>query len=742
MTASDTTTLGTHREEQARLRGQLARLRRRLRLEMALEFTLEAAAIMVAAAVVLVVLDWWIRMGLAPRLLMLTLALGSILCLLGVRAVRRWRAAQLDDLSLAMTLDRFRPGTGGRIADVLELPGQLGEPRETVSAAMIRLAVRQASEALEASDWSKLWNRRRTARAAAALGAALLVPVLFAIAAPGAARLSLERWLLGSIERWPQRTYLSIVGLGDRRGLLVPRDEPFLLEVAANPEPVRDRAGRLVIPGRGEPLTLKKRPSGLVVPRAVRLRERTEKGAVRDAVLTSAGPALFRYELPPSSSASTFDLTGGDDWLGPIRVERVDRPALAATRLRVREPGSPGNDFGPVVENPQHPVYLPDTEIELTLVGSEPVSEARLTVHPGEPPQLERTDAKSFTCRWVLREATTLEIQLTSRATGLTSKPAFFSIGLLKDRVPRVVLRALGVGAHVTPVATIPLSVSATDDRGLAAVRLQLDRTVQVDDKSEPKTTRKTVAIPLPQAVEAAKSVLDHQARHDVELQAEPPAVGTFLRFVAEADDRCARGTQVGRSAAVQMQVVPPDELFYEILIRQRAERTKFLALVDEAEKRTPLLEGKPAPEDYAKALRGLHAGVRQLELIGGRIADTLQEMKLNQIGSPKSHRLLQEGVIDPIRELNSGPIGALRTMLQTLATTGPRAGADAESARKLHAEVVARMKTILEQMSQWESFVDVVNQVAEVIKMQHNVLQATEKARESRTQEVFDEKP
>ena len=43
---------------------------------------------------------------------------------------------------------------------------------------------------------------------------------------------------------------------------------------------------------------------------------------------------------------------------------------------------------------------------------------------------------------------------------------------------------------------------------------------------------------------------------------------------------------------------------------------------------------------------------------------------------------------------------------------------------------VVARLKTILEQMSQWESFVDVVNQVTEVIKMQRQVLQSTEKSR------------
>ena len=46
--------------------------------------------------------------------------------------------------------------------------------------------------------------------------------------------------------------------------------------------------------------------------------------------------------------------------------------------------------------------------------------------------------------------------------------------------------------------------------------------------------------------------------------------------------------------------------------------------------------------------------------------------------------------------------------------------------------------------MSQWESFIDVVNQVAEVIKMQQKVLKATERKASGivRTQEVFDDKP
>jgi hypothetical protein len=733
--------LSSLRAEQALLRARLARLRRRLRLQMGLEFALDAAAALVGTAALLVLLDWWFRLGLSARLGLLAVALIVVVPIHVVWVVRRGRATRLDDLSLAITLDRFRPGTGGRVADVLQLPDLLGEPPEAVSPSMVRLAFRHASDGLAASDWASLWNRGRTAKRSTALLVALLVPTVFAALAPQAARLSLRRWLLGSSERWPQRTYLTVTGLGDRDRLVAPRDEPFTLEVRADLPAVEPRKGGWFVQGRGEPLVLRSRPIAPVPPKEVRVRERTAKGVARDAIMVSTSPAVFHHELPPSSTTTTVNLTGGDDWLGPVTVERFDRPSLASTRLRVKEPGTASDALVAVDENLQHPAFLLDTEVELTLVANEPITDARLTVHPGEAPKLVRTDSRTFTTRWTLREAMTLEVQLTSRATGLTSKPAFLSIGLLRDREPRVTLRALGVGGHVTPVATIPLSFAATDDRGLSAVRLQLDRTTPADgEKSEPKTSRKTV--PLPLAVESGRAILDHQARHDVELQASPPAVGTVLRFVGEAEDRCTRGVQVGRSAAVQMLVVPPDELFYEILMRQRAERAKFVTVVEAAEKQTPSLAGSPSPETYAGVMRGLHAGSRQLDLIAGRIADTLQEMKLNQVGSPKSHRLLQEGVVDPIRALNAGPVNDLRGVLQSLSGTGSKAKADADSARRLHGVVLDRMKTILDQMSQWESFVDVVNQVAEVIKMQQNVLQAAEKARESRTQEVFDGKP
>ncbi len=390
----------------------------------------------------------------------------------------------------------------------------------------------------------------------------------------------------------------------------------------------------------------------------------------------------------------------------------------------------------------QHLVFLPDTAVELTLVGTEPIADIRLRFQSGNPPELKRIDEKSFATQWTLREATTLEILLKSARTGLESRPVFLSIGLLNDRDPRVTLRAVGVSSHVTAVATIPLTVGATDDFGLAALRLQVDRTFHGEDKEKPETLTKHETVRLPMVEDQDHPVLDHQIRHDLFLQADPPRVGTILRVVAEADDHCARGVQTGRSGALQFQVVAPEEMFYEILLRQRAERAKFIGVLDTMEKQTPILAGKPTAEELVGVMRIQHATARQLEQIGNRVADTLQEMKLNQVGSPKSQRLLQDGVIDPMRALTAGPMNELRGALQALTGTATGPVANLEAARLLHGQVVAKMRGILDQMSQWESFVDVVNQVAEVIRMQHKILQETEKARESRTKEIFDDKP
>ena len=751
-TAVERQTLESLRDEQRGLRSQLARLRRRFHLELALELAAETAGILAATGVALVLFDWWLRPGRSTRLTLLLASLTGVMLLLAGRIWRRWRAARVDDLSLAVILDRFRPGTGQRVADVLQLPHLLDAGGASVSPAMVRLAVQRASAALAESDWRLLWNRTRTAAFSGLFLLGVAVPIAFAMLAPEAARLSVARWLRGSSERWPQHTYLTVMGLDGRGRVLAPRDEPLTLEVRSDLPLLAALGQRWVIRGRDEPLVLRRRPTAPVAPASVQLRERNAKGTRRGGTMTAVAPGRFRYEMPADATSSTFELTGGDDWLGPIAIERVDRPALAGIQLRVREPGAASAGFRTIADPRQHLQFLPDTEVQVTLRGSEPLAGTQLKINPGKAPDLKRVDTQTFTTAWTLREATTLEIVLTSGKTGLDSRPAFLSIGILRDREPRVTVRALGIGSHVTPVATLPLSVAATDDLGLAAMRLRIDRTLiapqedvggaQEGASSESKMQNAKVDLPL--AAGEGRAALDQQVRHDLDLNADPPPVGTLIRIVGEADDRCARGPQTGRSSVLALSVVSVEELFYEVLIRQRAERAKFMAIVEAHEKQTPVLEAPnpPSAEDWVRLARLEQSSARQLDQVAGRLTDTLQEMKLNQVGSPKSHRLLQEEVIDPIRALAAGPASALRNLVQGLANSGQSSPATRESARRLHDEVVIKMRTILAQMSQWESFVDVVNQVAEVIRMEQKVLQETEKARETRTREVFDGKP
>ena len=329
-------------EEQRAIRAVLVQLRRRLRFELLLELAADAAVVLSATAAILVFLDWWFRFGVPVRSILLVLSIAGVLGFLVVRASRRYEASRLDELTLAMTLDRHRPGTGQQIADVLQLPDLLENTDASTAAspAMVRLAVQRASAALAGSDWRTLWNRRRTALAVTAVVAGLLVPLAFAVAAPRAARLSVARWLFGSLQRWPQKTYLTVMGLTPSGSLLVPRDERFPVEVRADLPLIEPKGKEWLVGGRGERTVLWSRPEHPTIPPSVLIKERTDDRKVRNGIMNETGPAKFTFELPPSAHSSRIDFVGGDDWLGPLPVERVDRPSLAATKLRVREPGA------------------------------------------------------------------------------------------------------------------------------------------------------------------------------------------------------------------------------------------------------------------------------------------------------------------------------------------------------------------------------------------------------------------
>ncbi len=714
---------------------RLDAVRRRVRARLLLEGVAWTLGTLGALAGISLLADWVLRIGLANRIGLAALTAAAVLAV-AYRKLLRPLLVPLGDMDVAVLLNRHQPGVAQRVATVLELPRLIDGPFRA-SPAMVHAAVRQDATLLAGTDLLAPLDDGRARRFAGLLAVVLVVPTVFSAVFPGIARLWTERWLLGSSVRWPQTTYLALIGLADDGRLIVPRGEPLALQVVARPESVR-------------------------VPDQVALYYRASGGPARQATFTRFATNDFRYELPPVVEPLTLTVTGGDDVLGPVAIEPIDRPTVAKLTLLARDPGRSDAAVREFDGSEGQLLFLPRTELELHLTAREPVRAASLTSKTGSAPPLEREDTRNYAARWSLSEPLALEIQLVGAAGGLTSRPYVLSIGLLKDRAPRVAVRSSGVGPRVTPQARIPIALHATDDIALTEVALELER-IGVAEKERERSPRPSgapaapagdddgageepAAKTPPKATRIAVEAPDADETRELERQTEVVLAsrallpGTALRLRGLASDNCADGSQTGTSRWLTFRVVTPEELFHEILMRQRAERAKFRAALGTAKEQADTLENAISPEDVDGLVRKHQVIERQVSQVANRLDASLTEMRLNDVGSAQALELLDAQVITPMRELAGDPMPAMRRVLAQMASERSNPGPHQEKARELQSEIVATMQRILDQMAQWESFVDVVNQLRGILKAQNQMIDATEETRKQRTKSIFDE--
>jgi len=717
------------------VRGRLARVRRRVRGRLLLDgLAWTAGAVFLFAATSLAA-DWLLRFSLPVRISLAALAAAAILAV-AWRRLARPLGLKLDDLDLAAILDRRVPGVGQRVAAVLQLPSLL-EGHALASPSMVRAAVLEHAGVLDQTDLNQAFDGRTLRRALALLLVTVGAAGAFVYLRPDMAALWARRWLAGSNERWPQRTYLAMVGLGDDGKLLVARGESLPLEVDAFPS-FDGEPGHWTLGGRGEALVV---PTHLVpvgsLPERITVQYQAAGGPARQGSFSQFHDGRYRYEVPQVVEPLVLSITGGDDWFGPIEVEPIDRPGVESLSITAHRPGAGESETVTHDGTDSQLLFLSDTELELKLTASAPLIGAELLAKPGTPPKLTRVDERHYTASWKMTEAQTLEIRLVGEQGGLASKPYFITIGLLTDRAPRVALRSSGVGRRVTPQARIPLSAHAADDLGLTKLDIDLEQTVPKEGK--PEVTTREIAIELPQADEAAP-LTDFDVQRQVALAEYGFAAGTLVKLRGTALDNCSQGTQTGSSRWLSFQVVTPEELFYEILMRQRAERAKFAVALETARSQTEVLGG-PLDDERAFGVARKHQLVaRQVWQVANRLDATLQEMTLNELGSQQARDLLQTKVINAIRDLHSDAMTHLRNTLEAVARDPAGATEPLVEARELHQEIVDEMQRILEQMSQWENFIDVLNQLKEIVKLQNSVLETTEQEKKTRTQEIFDD--
>ena len=729
---------------QRQLVERLDAFRRRLRARLVFEGVTRVFAEAVLLGVLSLMIDRWLRLGLAVRLFLLALGLA-------VLAVEAWRHAlspmriRLGPVALAAVLDRKSKANGAngdgngngnghqhallapRVASVLELP-RLVSDRSVTSQSMVRTAVIRSHDALAAVDFDQYLDARRLKRMKATAIGLALVPLVLTITAPATMGLWARRWLFGSTQPWPQRTHLAVAGLDDGR-LIVPRGEPAVLRVSLR--------------------------EGSTDPGTVRLRLRPQRGGKTDATLTRFGPGDWRYDLPPLQAPATLEISGGDDRLSPITVDPVDRPRVVNFELASRHPRQKEPEMQSFSGQASDNAFLPKTELELRFTSNVAVAEARVRGPKEGPGQadLRRATEKDFSLKWVHERPVQLEVELVGAVGGLTSLPTPISIGMKLDQPPRVTLQYSGVRQRVTPVARIPLVVHSRDDYGLARVELVTRAEVAPSDDSGEKPQAdfgelSRAAGPATKPAGPAEATLalmgpvdpatelELRKPHEVQLASIALSPGALLSLTGKAADACYTGVQIAQSRTVTFRVVRPEELFREILLRQQSERAKFRKALSEAEGIRDVLATVTSREAAIAAAQRHRLVQRESKRITTSLAESLTEMKLNALGGQEAFDMMENSILRPLDALDKELMEPQRQALDKLGDASDAARAAEASARQ--EQIVEKMKEILKQMAQWDSFVDVLNQLNEIIRIQEGVRKTTEQIKDKETEGLF----
>jgi hypothetical protein len=566
----------------------------------------------------------------------------------------------------------------------------------------VERAVTVADDSLRSADFESNLNEKRHRLNFRSIIVIAAVSILLILLNLGTFGLWFRRWFLGSSEPWPQKTYLAIAGLQDGR-IIVPHGEPYTLRVMASKE-------------------------SSAIPDAISLRLREGKGPRTSAAMTKFASNDFRFDLPAVQTQVSFEAEGGDDDIGPYIIEPVDRPKITSLALSSQHP----TEKQPVAHNfggqDADLAFLPKTKLELTFEANVPIAEAKVS---GAPAEVKQIADKKFSISWTHEKPVAMQIEMVSDRAKLTSLPTPVTIGLKIDQPPRVSLSFTGVRQRITPMAKIPLTILARDDSGIAKIELaNKGEYLDADKKQQSLTSSNVLAGPFDPATEP-----EIQTKKEFDVTALKLVSGAILSLTASATDQRYEAPQTGVSRPATFRIVAPEELFREILLRQQSERAKFRKQIDECGKIKETLTTLASTSTAGQVARQHRNVQHEAQRIGTTLAESIEEMRLNGLGTPEAYKMMQDKVLTPLKQMDAELMIPQRDALDGLGSQSVKL--EEVSARE--DQIIAKMQEILKNMSQWDSFVDVLNQLNEIIRLQEGVKVGTDALKTKQTKDVFD---
>lgn len=709
--------------------GKLENVGSALRRHTLLEATARIFVALLGLGCLSLLFDWWLELSLVARGLYLLVGLGVVGYLIYQYVYLPLRVS-LSPIEIANLIDQSKKvapqqAIAPRVASVLQLPTHLVESEQ--SEPMIKQAVEENYQRLSQFPFQDSIDPRHTKHCLLALLAAILIPVCFVVVLPEAARLWGQRWLLGSNEPWPRNTRLTVVGLQDGQWI-IPRGETATLQVRAEDE---------------EQTT-----------ESVWLHLQSEDGESETITMNRFQTGDFRYELPPLQLPLRAYGWGGDAETEPFEIVPIDRPRITDLKIEATHPRLSKPVVSHFSASEGNVRLLPQSEVTLELTTNVKVRQIDVDSEDVSL-QWKSTDGTHFQTKWTHEKPVSFKLTLHSAEHEIHSHPRPVSIGVQPDRSPRLSFRYSGVRQRITPQATIPFSIIARDDYGVRLVgmtsMLPLSGTEPKEkpeaaattdgeeanetDKKDSTKTKKQRDYPVYGPVDpAVETVIDDEQRVSIaEMKLNPGAVITFQ---SHAEDNCYTGIQKTSSRQLVFRIVKPEELFREILLRQQQLRSRLRKARDQAEQLRDNLKQATSLEQAAEWMRQHQLVRREVGQVSHALNASVEEMKLNRLGGEETYQLIEQSVLKPLQKLHEREMEQQRQSLETLRSESPD---PLELMTSRQDQILESLDNILNSMAQWDSFIDVVNQLNAVIKLEQLVKEKTEELKKKQVNSIFD---
>ncbi len=450
---------------------QIDSLRRRLVWRERAAAACRVAAALLAAALVLGLVDYLVRFSDPGLRIMATAALVAAV---GWAAYRWWYVPsrrRLRPLHVARRVEARFPQLHDSLASALEFLQQSEEDRTAGSAQLRRLVVAEAATTAEELPLEDVIDRRPLRRAAGWLAVPLVaVAICLALDAravgTAAARLAAP---LGSAE-WPRLHHLKFRDVPER----LAAGQTFEVELI-------DTAGKL--------------------PDDVRIEYRIADDGRREyssEPMTRAGEAMVARRENVRRPFAFRAVGGDDDTMRWQHVEVIEPPQLERLHITVHPPAYTAQ---PARSGERHLQVLAGSRIEMEGEVNKPIVAARILAADARPvvatirADEAGNEGRAFhiaPSQWVAAQSGKYRLELTDRE-GLPVVVGQWNLRVEPDPPPSISWQRPADDLYVTPQAVVPIELAVKDNLAVERVELVYQRS----DRSEAELERQPTEPPV-----------------------------------------------------------------------------------------------------------------------------------------------------------------------------------------------------------------------------------------------------